>query len=1392
MSGQLFIESESQSQMNQSSTANSIGSTSLVERDNSSTISNSLTSRVSLFSLATDRSVAARRDEFTNPGPSSADNWERYEQAITQKELGCSENLYSHARGTRAKLLVAREAQRRGLTVDNSAEESKEESSDKKRLRTHEEGYRKLRENSDFCRSIGLGLLTPIIMQSDNARKRAGGNRKQTLTADEICSSSALKQFNSQLTGERGPSLQIAFNSLNPNDFIEKSVVCILLVLKDIRERDIAARSAVRNSSSRGASSRGASSRVAIPCEIDLRELHEVWYGVGQFIDEIETLEVRNSITNRICGVHTQLIEDLIEAYRLFETHFEDRLSHREIARNYAEFYIETKFSKILLGSAPKPYASQRELLEFVSDCNIRHKPFLATYTTIMGMGKTSTLPAIADAAPNKVILYICPEGLQAVREKVGSLIHSRNGLFALVSVVTAPDGKRSIVVKEQNECKKHREAPTFLLGGVEECVEIFKSGKPIQYKKRFVVKRGKKSVDEEVDMSISLDDIIVFFDEPTVTLDEVNGPMVKYLADFYNNMPECVIFSSATHPAIEKLDQLRRNFSAKYPEAVFKTVDSSVVKIGTQLNTMAGNLIIPHMHCNTPAELERFIGIVDGNLMFKKSYTFSLVSSMYEKLVELGLGHMIAPEYHFPTYMLIRSNRVQMSIGNLGMIYLRIVLELSRTNPDIIQEFNSIVAENVPINYDDLVDTARNLRGQTFISCRDPYQQMMARLGEFMQRIKERLGAFSYSQLVRNYESEVTRVESSLTSKFKGEYSKLSQEEKDRMMSTAKSNVSTRVIPEMLGLNGTTIPLNKHSEIPEGEEYDNLMFMSLLGVVVYRKDSHSSYHDMVINMMNNSQCIYVFADSSLNYGNSFPFNNGIILDEMSFHSANTLLQLMGRAGRPGRSAYATIYAGDAVIAKLLEPIYNPEYVDMELINIQKAIKIADIKDVVKANEVHRNDFLSALKSHFDSEQVLNEYIENLEYGLRSIILSVTFDLSRAEKNVIYQVLREIKDLSPKERTFARLNRLCFLLDQHSENIALSSAIREIIVLSEHHRRECCNAESLVLIESNKKFFQELLQSISSSGNNAQQALEEFIVKLESTLDFNIDSLCFELSHENKLLICQVREEVQRQAVSSRAAARIEHFRALLVSIHSGSLSGVIRKIIDLSDDHSKKICESKSLIVSRLKKRISIAKERILSIYNNFQTEVQKFTDVEKIDREHLRFFGEYHTFEEEVINPLVTQVTDYGLSTDGIELTQYTKEIFRKSVDDKKCALNSIVETRERAEREAELARQHAEREAELARQQADREAQRVAALNGPWVRGGSVPNSSSSSSSGVYQAPRGNFRADISLPGSSGSVYQAPRGNFRPRDDRASSANSFGSNEGSWRRQSQNQTK
>ncbi len=128
-----------------------------------------------------------------------------------------------------------------------------------------------------------------------------------------------------------------------------------------------------------------------------------------------------------------------------------------------------------------------------------------------------------------------------------------------------------------------------------------------------------------------------------------------------------------------------------------------------------------------------------------------------------------------------------------------------------------------------------------------------------------------------------------------------------------------------------------------DDEADDMLKVMLAAGVGVYASSLDESYLKIVTEQMEKGNMSIVFVNDDICYGVNYPIENIVILDTplMMERSINTLLQLISRAGRKGKSDKANVWISDPVLTKLQDYIVNPEFEDVEFNNIRIACAMA-------------------------------------------------------------------------------------------------------------------------------------------------------------------------------------------------------------------------------------------------------------------------------------------------------------------------------------------------------------------------------------------------------------------------------------------------------------------
>ena len=149
-------------------------------------------------------------------------------------------------------------------------------------------------------------------------------------------------------------------------------------------------------------------------------------------------------------------------------------------------------------------------------------------------------------------------------------------------------------------------------------------------------------------------------------------------------------------------------------------------------------------------------------------------------------------------------------------------------------------------------------------------------------------------------------------------------------------------------------IPFDKMS-VP-----DDLLTLLFAGIGVYvanHRDIDSVYLKTVLKLASEGSLAYIVADSSICYGTNYPINRVIITDEFANnHNINTLFQLMGRAGRVGKSWVAESYVSDQIARRIIMYTRNMSESKIEADNMvneyNKILKFKEEKQQIKLDEL--------------------------------------------------------------------------------------------------------------------------------------------------------------------------------------------------------------------------------------------------------------------------------------------------------------------------------------------------------------------------------------------------------------------------------------------------------
>jgi hypothetical protein len=107
------------------------------------------------------------------------------------------------------------------------------------------------------------------------------------------------------------------------------------------------------------------------------------------------------------------------------------------------------------------------------------------------------------------------------------------------------------------------------------------------------------------------------------------------------------------------------------------------------------------------------------------------------------------------------------------------------------------------------------------------------------------------------------------------------------------------------------------------------------MGVGIFSKNLDSDYTNKVLEMLADRELAFIIADESFCYGANYSISNVIITDELAdLHSINTILQLIGRTSRVGKSWSGKVYLDTNTSARIINFFSNPSLNCVEGSNI--------------------------------------------------------------------------------------------------------------------------------------------------------------------------------------------------------------------------------------------------------------------------------------------------------------------------------------------------------------------------------------------------------------------------------------------------------------------------
>lgn len=705
----------------------------------------------------------------------------------------------------------------------------------------------------------------------------------------------------------------------------------------------------------------------------NVREIEEITLACNKIYNLIEKSQ---SMFDKICnieGFDIGLSGYLMTDFKTKMNELSERHNIRlyEIANRRPKLIFETKYDSTISIMKMRPYASQTELINIVKD-NLDNG-FLIYLKTLTGLGKTTSVLSISKYVSllnqGYKVLFCCSNLLDSVRIQVAKLMFNFGMKFGIGNAIG--NDKYQIKISWNYATDKSKLEQIRRLENKDNMIDYHKihicDTIICDYITTYLILKKNKEFK-----------FILFFDEPTLMTDNLeHGEILEYLNKIMYYAPKNTILSSATLPRRLEIMHLETHFNNKYPDAFVGSISSNKTLVGCIIKDFDNNVITPHIHCKNHLELQEFIKKILQNPLLGKFYTLPYLMNLNKFMENYGLNIQLENITTFEQENILENilyllNKIDENIDFNE--FLKIKCSLMDEN-----EFDVTKLDNDfnKIDYSKLLTFhAFKYMGTCLIADGNPLEFVRTHFYPKVELIKEQLKIKNIGDEIVRYQKQMKDIES----KIENIYNTVPDDEngvRDEMITNVRKSKKPLKYKSFFQVN-TLDHFNKFSTYVKKydaslfcskidyEELDvnafsiddNLKFLLFMGVGVYSLSLDENYTNTVLELLNERKLAYVVSGEEFSYGSNYPISKIIINDSIGDnHSINTILQIIGRTGRVGKSYFGEVFIDKNTVEKLVNFFNDSNYVSNEGSNINLSfIKVTE--DIAKEHEKKRLELI--------------------------------------------------------------------------------------------------------------------------------------------------------------------------------------------------------------------------------------------------------------------------------------------------------------------------------------------------------------------------------------------------------------------------------------------------
>lgn len=756
--------------------------------------------------------------------------------------------------------------------------------------------------------------------------------------------------------------------------------------------------------------------------------------------------------------VSSNFVKKLKETESELSTFFKSDATKMFAVRNH--LVVKTAWDSLIPGTSIKPNGTQKEFSRLLLEClTPTSQPMCIFLLSTIGGGKTSScvmfimlsLMQRRNGQPRKQSLFCC--NIDLVRNDVAtSCIYS--GIPCIIANVERKTIKRETFYKltDGRIIRAPKKLERIMRQGkatgkftfvddpsaidestIKEKFEVeYENGKLVEnvvWTAHYSAKHEELPVSiiagpraTELMLQYGCLDVNVFVDEHTLNADDSQSEAMKMNCRIMALAPKLVVFASATSPPVDKLDNFKKDRTTKYPTGRFEEINGTEFSIAlSMVDRVGGHKLFLHSHCTTVQQIKNLVKNTKTAPTLCRFFTHDTAQCLFERMESQSVTGLPNVSEKFRTITSLNPVKAREFIFELYELL------IEKDDDELVAAVCAVddaVDDTKSIDVNSLFTTdAHKLTGMSVIINSDPlayafkmfeplYQRMCddgfnygneeSRVMKEIKDIKDRCAALQKSaskNLKSNNKSDERTTEQKI------------RELEEKMPSASVPNIYIPNTIEHVKENvppGTIYVASKKINILKMEDIEHLdccvelKILLIMGVFINAPSNPSltkAYTTFGVRRMKEGHHFLVFADKSICVGANYSFENIFLNNDFAaFHSVNTIIQSLGRAGRVGLAYSASAYIERGVALKIVDYVTTDEFhntVEADNMNNMQEFVLSEMKKECA-------DDIAFMESKYQSHLKRDDVNESQSAGI-SVVNFKSEEKSKSADNKLIQ-----------------------------------------------------------------------------------------------------------------------------------------------------------------------------------------------------------------------------------------------------------------------------------------------------------------------------------------------------------------------------------------------------